>query len=581
MMQVVLTACNSTSSSEKVSDIKREKETVLFEQFLRRIDQYMDNRAYDSAQMILNDYSEKLLFRQPDIYSFLQASRQSEIYYYNNLHQLGLQEAQKAEMIAAALKNNSLLLDAYNFEGLFYTNLGNMKMALQSFYSGAKYAGQGLSELSEKYNLSRPYHLYGNLAEAFYNTNQIDSSIYYCRISKRLAEEAKENRAISAANIQLGDAFLKLKQADSAIHYYESVITLLPSGKNADVRLLALGNLAAGTFLREESGTAYRYLSEGFSTMGDQANINPYYQEQFLLKAKSIYEAKGDYFRLSMAMDELAGLYEKVHDAASLRYLEVAMSGLKKESKILNMQVEKANQAKKLANTRLLIIVLILVIFVIVFLMYRFYSRQKLGLANLRNKISQDLHDEVGATLSGIALYSHVVKSQFSNGNEAQADISLKIIEKNATDMVKKLSDIIWAVNPKYDNIEHLLLRLYEFAVELAQVKSIQVVLDDLSQVKGVRLKMEQRKNIYLICKEVINNAVKYSECKIIKIKAVTEDNILKVSISDDGKGFGPKEIKKGNGLDNLQSRADEIGGLLEIHSSEMGTEVNITCKIT
>ncbi|MES2653491.1 MAG: 7TM diverse intracellular signaling domain-containing protein [Bacteroidota bacterium] len=203
-------------------------------------------------------------------------------------------------------------------------------------------------------------------------------------------------------------------------------------------------------------------------------------------------------------------------------------------------------------------------------------------LSNIRHKISRDLHDELGATLSGIAMFSYVTKIQLQNKELAAVNYSLDIMKENASEMVAKLNDIVWAVNPVQDNLYALLERLKEFALQLTSVKEIKLDFSFPDSVALLKLPMEYRRNIYLICKEAINNVVKYSEARLLEVKVKVSHNEIEIKIADNGRGFIVELTNKGNGLINMAKRADEINAKLEIDGETgIGTKITLCCKIT
>ncbi|MDN3588734.1 histidine kinase [Pedobacter aquatilis] len=203
-------------------------------------------------------------------------------------------------------------------------------------------------------------------------------------------------------------------------------------------------------------------------------------------------------------------------------------------------------------------------------------------MANLRTKISQDLHDEVGATLSGIAMYSYITQEQIKNSQYEEVNKSLELIKENASEMTSKLNDIVWTVNPLQDNLYELLERLKDFALQISAIKDIKLSFDIPELLIAAKLPMERRKNIYLICKEAINNAVKYSECNHLKINVNVEQKNINIIIYDDGKGFLNDKLTKGNGLINMENRAKEIGSKISVESVKgEGTKIQLTIKIT
>ena len=217
---------------------------------------------------------------------------------------------------------------------------------------------------------------------------------------------------------------------------------------------------------------------------------------------------------------------------------------------------------------------------------YRFRKRKKLqsqqALMNERLRISRELHDEVGATLSGIAMYSHLTKEQIKNAQINEVEKSLNIMQQSSGEMVNKLNDIVWLINPDQDSLQKLIQRLEEYATDMAIIKNIQVKVTVPAHLHEHILPVESRRNIYLFCKEAINNAVKYSEGSLLELNIKEVGDKLEFSVSDNGKGFDAVMVRRGNGLENMQKRADEIGAKLLLQSKkDEGSLLSMQLKIT
>lgn len=201
---------------------------------------------------------------------------------------------------------------------------------------------------------------------------------------------------------------------------------------------------------------------------------------------------------------------------------------------------------------------------------------------NERLRISTELHDEVGATLSGIAMYSHLTKEQMRSGQTTEIERSLNIMQQSSAQMVDKLSDIVWLINPEQDSLQKLVTRLEEYARDMAAIKNMQVKISVPEKIANIDLPVESRRNIYLFCKEAINNAVKYSNASLLELTIRETEGKLEFSVRDNGKGFDAVMVRRGNGLENMQKRADEIGAKLVLQSKENeGASVSLQCKIT
>ena len=202
-----------------------------------------------------------------------------------------------------------------------------------------------------------------------------------------------------------------------------------------------------------------------------------------------------------------------------------------------------------------------------VYVLFRYRLNQKLKLFEMRNRISQDLHDEIGASMSGINLLGQMAAEKLQHNEPQEAAEYLGKVKNYTQDVIEKLSDMVWVFNPQNDSIEKLLLRLKSFSISVALSKNIKVhfVTDKASESKNLTIR--QRKAIYLISKEAINNAFKSSGCNNLYYRLTANDSKWQLRIQDDGKGFTLAEKTDGNGLRNMQARADEIDAKFSIQS--------------
>jgi len=212
------------------------------------------------------------------------------------------------------------------------------------------------------------------------------------------------------------------------------------------------------------------------------------------------------------------------------------------------------------------------------FSIYRYKVRELLRIERLRTRIATDLHDDVGSTLSSISILSDILAQQVENPQSARM---LGTIGTNAHKMLEKIDDIVWVVNPTNDKFQNLGLRIREFAIPLFESKNIRPEIRFDKQMNTLQLSMEVRRNIYLIAKEAINNAIKYADCTSVKILFRQEHPGLIMEISDDGKGFNPDALTSRNGIKNMKLRATQINSAIEIKSAPgKGTQIRLTVKL-
>ena len=217
----------------------------------------------------------------------------------------------------------------------------------------------------------------------------------------------------------------------------------------------------------------------------------------------------------------------------------------------------------------------------ILYLIYRIRVYHLEKQERIRLKIASDLHDDIGSTLSSISIMSELLQSQpqlFRDNSYAEGLV--RTIGENACNMLESMDDIIWSVNPSNDRFSNLVLRIREYVIPLFESKEIRFTIKAPDTIASLHLSMEVRRNVFLIVKEAVNNMVKYSDCTTALIDFSCTHSWLKVTVSDDGKGFDTSRDTHRNGLRNMKVRAEKIGGDLTVCSAPgKGTTVALTVK--
>ena len=191
-------------------------------------------------------------------------------------------------------------------------------------------------------------------------------------------------------------------------------------------------------------------------------------------------------------------------------------------------------------------------------------ERQK-ALEIERMRISQEMHDDIGAGLTQISLISESAK--FHSLPDTNIRHELDDIASTSRKLVDNIGEIIWSLHPQHDSLEILMSHLREQLNKLTEYAAFTCHVDFPEQLPDLVLNNQLRRNILLVCKEIVHNAIKYSQGDHISIKARMENKGLAFMISDNGIGFDEQTIKKGNGLDNIRKRVNESGGQVNIES--------------
>jgi ligand-binding sensor domain-containing protein/two-component sensor histidine kinase len=216
----------------------------------------------------------------------------------------------------------------------------------------------------------------------------------------------------------------------------------------------------------------------------------------------------------------------------------------------------------------------------ILYALYRVRINRIIAQEKLRNTIARDLHDEVGSTLSSIAIMTEMAAHNLDKVGAGTRE-KLLGISANARNTLENMDDIIWAINPQNDSFINLEDRLKAFIIPLCESKDIAFELNIDSALDDINVDMQKRKNIYLILKEAINNAIKYSNGSKIQFKCFVSDKSIIAYVNDNGKGFDVKAASTRNGIRNMNKRANELHGNLKIESTiNLGTSIILDVPI-
>lgn len=217
----------------------------------------------------------------------------------------------------------------------------------------------------------------------------------------------------------------------------------------------------------------------------------------------------------------------------------------------------------------------VLVVASILYALYLYRIRQLRRLESVRNRISHDLHDDVGSTLGSISIYSEVAK-QMDPGDQP---VVLDKIGEASREMIEKLNDIVWSINPQNDSFEKLESRMRGYAAMVLQPAGIAFVLDLDPELKRMTLDMDDRRNLFLIFKEAIYNTAKYARGSEVRITIKKHERSVTMDIEDNGVGFDPGAVQayNGNGLRSMRERAMAMKAELLIRAvSGQGTTIHL-----
>ncbi len=207
----------------------------------------------------------------------------------------------------------------------------------------------------------------------------------------------------------------------------------------------------------------------------------------------------------------------------------------------------------------------------IVYGFYRYRVARVLELAAVRTRIATDLHDDIGANLTRIALLSEVAR-------RTPGDVPLASIASIARESVSSMSDIVWAINPKRESVADLIRRMRQHAEEVFTLRDINLRFNADAH-DSSRLGVDVRRDLLLTFKEAVNNAARHSQCSQVSIDLRRDGSCLLLSVADDGVGFDTSSESQGHGLASLGRRAERLRGTCAVQSSP-GAGTTVTLRI-
>lgn len=384
-----------------------------------------------------------------------------------------------------------------------------------------------------------------------------------------------------------------IKKYDKALLAANVALSVRQRINNPTAVASSLGDLAL-TYMEFDADSAIVYFIPAVA-YARKHQLEPILSEYIFFLA-SLYNSKGDHEKalhlahesLSLATKNriknqvqenskmLAGLYELKKDyPQAYKYLQIYHStkdsifnediNRRLVEQEFNYNYEKEKQAAQDKN-RLLRVVFIAVAMVvligIVGITYRMRVRQLLKVENLRRKISNDLHDNIGATLCSINIYSELAKKSATNIGY------INTIQEHVVQTVGTLDDLVWSIKPANDRLKVLVERMRTYALPILNDNNIKA--EFLVELKDGNyfLSLERKRGVYFAFKEMITNVLKHANCTQCFIHISQSKAGIQIKVTDNGNGFDLHNIKENrNGLQGLRTRAAEFGGNFTLQS--------------
>lgn len=553
----------------------------------------MSNRYKESAERASCLNALGLAYYRKGFYKLAQSSFEQALRYY-----------EKAKEYEQAARVNINISQVYSIQ--------------KDFYNAQKYIMKSLRYYETNKDSFRLAATYQTMAVISREIKDFDKAIHYINRSINIYKGLnKQNDWANSITIR-GNIYRVQKKLDESIKDYMQALAAYHSARDISGAAIAYENMGISYFDKknyEMSITQFQKAIQLFEQLGSETDVAyeslklaaPLTQLKRFDEALKLLRVAETYFAQNTLMNYLLEAYEqyyhtyksmnRISDALlyyeKYNWLKDSLSQVQNKDEMLRIQMNyeaekkeneiallKAFQAKQSAEIRFrsLALYALIGLFVTGILFFIFWRRklalsQELKKQTMLAQIASDLHDDIGASLSAIKMLGEIIqkKSEF-----AQLDIAplAKKIAGNSEEIIHAMSDIVWAIKPENNDIKALYDKLFQTAVDCCSSKNISLKFAELSNGLSTKnLDVEIKKDIYLMTKEAIHNAAKYSQASTLEVAMWLDKDLLKISVKDDGKGFREDWVL-GNGIKNMKARCAKHNGDVQIISHEKGVEV-------
>jgi two-component system, NarL family, sensor histidine kinase UhpB len=537
----------------------------------------------------------------------------SGLYYELGKKQEAIRYAKRAVLIRERMGNYDEMATTYN-------NLSQIYLFADSFQQAQQYGELGLKYAALSGSKNKLAHAYTSMVLLMNRQRKNNEALEYEKKAIAILEHTGDNimlsrRYISAAILSSSK---EVNDSAGAVSFYNKAIELAQRvNSRMNIRdgyyfrsaffnnhkdyAKALDDykkhiLYRDSIISQETNSKIADIETKYETGKKDIEIERLKTEQRIRQLEidkqkaeimgnlSLAKQKESEINLLMQQQELQDLRIKEKDKEIEKQLLVAKANqqhLKLAQQEKQLQDKQIQAQKQLRNLLIAGALLLLVLGVVLF--NRFQIKKKLEeqvhLQEMRNSISRNLHDDIGASLSNINILTELARR-----NATDADKAKEYLSKAADDIQhvsESLSDIVWNINPRYDELNNLFVRMKRYAADMMDGKNIGYEMNFPGDASDVKLEMDQRRDLYLIFKEAVNNLVKYSKATSAKIEVRINTNNMNVLVKDNGNGFDMNTTKEGNGLRNMQQRATLLNASLLIESEPgKGTTVHLNMPL-
>jgi len=553
---------------------KKSGEKSLYAEFCYRLGMLHAVRNDFDKALPLADSAEKYRNALPEKRLASLYNLQANIFMQTGRYEQAAGRYLKCLSLAEKQKDNRLLLMVYSNLSMLYLNLIQPEKALDFARKQFNLAKQIRNDDEEGYACMA-------LNDIFSNTHQNDSMEKYVRIMEKTCKSTQDpNLPLMLANAS-GAMYSGKKQYHQAIPHFLKAMDLNRQMGDSNGMVRSAINVGLA-FVKDKKGrNAIIYLEPACkkaAVWGEKM-----LEREATKELAEAYFLAGDYRKAYKTQLN----YQALSDEAlsqdinkNIQKLEAQYQTEKKEAEIQRLEKEKAlkaNEVEKSHHERNMVMITSLSLIGFGFFFgNRILAKRRIAgrQAELENRLrlSANLHDDVGATLSSISIYAEAIKNKLNANETDRIPELVDKIGENARETVATLGDLVWNLNPVNDSAEKLFQRMESTATFLLSAQNTQLEFEVDPSLLEFDFSLEAKQNLYLIFKETINNAAKYARAGVVNARIKKQGNKLEMNIVDNGIGFDLTQTSEGNGLRNIRLRSESLMGTATISSDSNGT---------
>ncbi|HWZ16802.1 MAG TPA: ATP-binding protein [Mucilaginibacter sp.] len=542
-------------------------------------------------------YKEALKIAEPhklygDVYLIYNSALNA--YYYQADYANAMDIAQKGLSLAEQLGDKENQAHYDNQAGFIY-------LKQEKADDGIKYYTRYLALANELHNRMMIADASNGIADGYLLKNDYQTALRYSFNALRIYEKMNDRERLDRQRMafrldrvpytlfKISTAYKQAGNYKLALQYALAIFA--PHGKKRNI------------FNNYDLASYYINTGDIYSLLKDYTQAGLYLNKGLLL-AKSIlhredirdaYQGISKNFALQHRYDSayhyqalFTGLKDSIiNEKVSREINKLEVERRDKEIILLNQQQKlKATETARQSLVRNVIIgfvTFIAVILILLLYMQGGIKQQKLNFEKQlavqteRQRISSDMHDDIGTGLSTMLIYVNMLKLKLADSGNAQ---NIERIAALGTELVEQLKEIVWSLNPGNDRLDNLLLFIRQYFVLLFEPLAHQTKIIYPSVIPEIEIDNELRRNIFLCVKEVLNNVIKHADATCVELAVQVGRNMLLIQVKDNGKGFVPDNGNStGNGLKNIRQRMNAVKGKFNIQSSK-GTLVKLEVRL-